>query len=65
MGIEVHACNLSIWKAEVRGSGVRSQPGNMKLSEQREGRDKGGEEGIREGGRDRRREGKEKKERKE
>lgn len=60
LGIEVCACNLSIWEAEVGGSGVRFQPGNMRLSEEREGRDKRGEEGIREGGRDRRGEGKEK-----
>lgn len=58
--IEVRAFNLSIWKAEVGGSGVRLQPGNMRLSEEREGRTKGREEGIREGGRKRRGEGKEK-----
>lgn len=50
MGIEVRAFNLSIWEAEVGGSGVRFQPGNMRLSEKREERAKGGEEGIREGG---------------
>lgn len=60
MGIEVRAFNLSMWKAEVEGSGVRFHPGNMRLSEEREGRAKGEEEGIREGGRERRGEGKEK-----